>query len=58
MIDGINVMMATGMLEIIRRQVERGDDHSTIGVPGNLEKLATEARKLADAINAVKKEAA
>ncbi len=58
MIDGINVMMMTGMLEIIRRQVERGDGHSTIGVPGNLEKLAVEARKLANAIDAQEKEAA
>ncbi len=58
MIDGINVMMVTGMLEIIRKQVERGDDHSTIGVPGNLEKLAEEALKLAGAINADKKEIA
>ncbi len=58
MIDGINLMMTTGQLEIIRRQVERGDDHSSIGVPGHLERLAEEARKLANAIAAMEKEAA
>ncbi len=58
MLDGINIMMMTGMLEIIRKQVERGDDHSSIGVPGHLEKLAEEARKLANAIAVMEKEAA
>ncbi len=58
MIDGINIMMMTGMLEIVRRQVERGDDHSSIGVPGHLEALAEEARKLVNAIAAMEKEAA
>ncbi len=58
MICGMNVMMMTGMLEIIRAQVVRRDDHSSIGVPGHLEKLAEEARKLANAIAAMEKEAA
>ncbi len=52
----MNVMMMTGMLEIVRRQVERGDDHSSIGVPGHLEALAEEARKLVNAIAAQEKE--
>ncbi len=56
MICGMNVMMMTGMLEIVRRQVERGDDHSSIGVPGHLVALAEEARKLANAIAAMEKE--
>ena len=50
MIDGINVMMVTGMLEVIRKQVERGDDHSSIGVPRNLEFLGREAEALSTAI--------
>ena len=50
MLDGINIMMVTGMLETIRKQIERGDDHSSIGVPGNLEFLGREAEAIATAI--------
>ncbi len=50
MIDGINIMMTTQMLETIRKQVKRGDEHSSIRVLDHLHKLADAAAGLALAI--------
>jgi len=50
MIDGIEVLMTTQTLKVLREQVERGEDQSTVRVPHHLRGLAIEARAIADAI--------
>lgn len=50
MIDGITVMMLTDQLKLIHKQVKRGDECSSIAVPGHLRNLSIEARGFADAV--------